>query len=515
MVVPDVRPDEAVAHLEFGMAVLVKSLRKFMRNVDGKEQMDFAECCTYIDRHWSDYFSDDNNGMFLRVTEISTAVWTYPIAIHRYIHYIEWLREVALRIRCPHLEYKITHKEINGRRLYSTVDEESSNDNATPEAPETSATRISLLLEQGKSYCRHKKWSKAIETFDLINEAGERSPEAVFYRALCYLRIGLLNIAEENAEEATILDGSHKEYFKLLVEVRIAMNKFKEALEACENGLQLDPIDEELLKLKEKCLTLVARNEPVKPYCYNELSLLEKAKIQCNLEKWSDAMILLNEEIFRESEQAEAYFYRALCRLRLNLLNLAYEDAERALMLSPNRPDYYARLAEISAALRDFGEAQFICETGLELDQTNEELLHLQTQIQGQSGLSIRKSGSSSVSELMEKGKALYEQTQWAEAEHAFSEVIVKDLKQAEAYFFRALCEIRLDLMDLARDSVEDAIRLVPDRLDYHLKLAEILFEMKKYAEALTTCKRGLELDNSNEELLQCKKSCLNEVGRK
>ena len=157
MVVPDVKPDEAAAHLEFGMGVLVKSLRKFMRNVDGKEQMDFAECCTYIDRHWSDYYSEENNGIFLRATEISTAVWTYPIAIHRYIHYVEWLREVALRITCPHLEYKITHKEINGRRLYSTMDEESSNDNRRPEAPETSATRVSLLLEQGKSYCRHKQ----------------------------------------------------------------------------------------------------------------------------------------------------------------------------------------------------------------------------------------------------------------------------------------------------------------------------------------------------------------------
>lgn len=74
-------------------------------------------------------------------------------------------------------------------------------------------------------------------------------------------------------------------------------------------------------------------------------------------------------------------------------------------------------------------------------------------------------------------------------------EIIIKSFVDDFAYWALAQVYKELSLYDLAKDSIELAIKLNPDSLDYLGELVEVQLELKNYEEALETAEQILSLN--------------------
>lgn len=93
------------------------------------------------------------------------------------------------------------------------------------------------------------------------------------------------------------------------------------------------------------------------------MELVEAAKKLILSKNYPEALKLLNKEIARNSENPDAWYYKAIISLRLKNYDNAHEFLEHAIALK-NRPEYYKLMGvahmeiyEIENAIADFQKA--------------------------------------------------------------------------------------------------------------------------------------------------------------
>ena len=120
---------------------------------------------------------------------------------------------------------------------------------------------ISNLLDIAKVCFEREEWKKAMALLDLLicNEDIhiDQRVDVCQLRALCKLRLSLFKEAEHDIETAMLMDPYRPELFVMLAEAQIGREKFDLALMSCEEGLNLDPANQQLVKLREMCLAHV------------------------------------------------------------------------------------------------------------------------------------------------------------------------------------------------------------------------------------------------------------------
>ena len=82
--------------------------------------------------------------------------------------------------------------------------------------------------------------------------------------------------------------------------------------------------------------------------------------------------------------------------------------------------------------------------------------------------------------ELKEKGNQFFKTGNFTEALIHYSKAIKLDNKQGALYLNRALCELKLDRLEYARQDAEDAMDLDPNNVKAHRVLSEILMKLER-----------------------------------
>jgi uncharacterized protein len=106
-------------------------------------------------------------------------------------------------------------------------------------------------------------------------------------------------------------------------------------------------------------------------------------------------------------------------------------------------------------------------------------------------------------------GNDYFKKGQFTEAMVAYSKAIAIDSKQSVLYSNRALCELKLEKYELAREDAEDAIALEGNNVKYYRILTECLWNLSLYQETEASCDQGLKLDPYDETLLLRKRNSL------
>jgi len=180
---------------------------------------------------------------------------------------MESLAKVATAIGQPDLNQKIlqsiTIKDGNSQVNVANVKED----------------WVSLRQEGNKHY-KEERWEEAISYFTRAIHLNQG--EAVLYsnRALCELRLSKFDLAREDIEDAIQLDPKNVKYYRILSEVLLRMKIHEESLEACLQGLTINPRDEVLILRERDCRALIASDQtdknPVLGKYFVEASLTEK-----------------------------------------------------------------------------------------------------------------------------------------------------------------------------------------------------------------------------------------------
>jgi TPR repeat protein len=117
--------------------------------------------------------------------------------------------------------------------------------------------------------------------------------------------------------------------------------------------------------------------------------------------------------------------------------------------------------------------------------------------------------------EMKEKGNEHFKIGNFTEALIFYTKAIKLDNKQASLYSNRALCELKLEKFELARQDSEDAIDLEPNNVKYYRILSEALMKLELYEESIQICELGLKIDSYEETLLLRKRDLNSRIEQK
>ncbi|GMH36373.1 hypothetical protein BSKO_04241 [Bryopsis sp. KO-2023] len=113
--------------------------------------------------------------------------------------------------------------------------------------------------EKGNEHFRAKEYDAAIESYTLAINLNPGKAPLHANRAAAYLKIKKYEFAETDSMHALSYDKTYIKGWLRRAFARFELKKHKEALEDVDAGLALDPTCKELLDLREKCRTVLAK----------------------------------------------------------------------------------------------------------------------------------------------------------------------------------------------------------------------------------------------------------------
>jgi TPR repeat protein len=149
------------------------------------------------------------------------------------------------------------------------------------------------------------------------------------------------------------------------------------------------------------------------------------------------------------------------------------------------------------------------------LIDANELKNQIETIINDQQPSEVLQNRSGEWYEIKEKGNEHFKIGNFTEALIFYTKAIKLDNKQASLYSNRALCELKLEKFELARQDAEDAIDLEPNNVKYYRILSEALMKLELYDESIKICELGLKIDSYEETLLLRKRDLLSRIMQK
>ncbi|GMF28234.1 unnamed protein product [Phytophthora lilii] len=133
----------------------------------------------------------------------------------------------------------------------------------------------------GNDYFKEKNYTEAIEAYSQGLEVAPNKAVLLGNRALCFLRLKGFERAREDAEDALDADNYENiKYYRLLSEAMMGMKDYDEAKEICDQGLELDPKDETLVKRRRIADAMIAKEKEEHELEKKRLEQEERAKVE-------------------------------------------------------------------------------------------------------------------------------------------------------------------------------------------------------------------------------------------
>lgn len=105
---------------------------------------------------------------------------------------------------------------------------------------------------------------------------------------------------------------------------------------------------------------------------------------------------------------------------------------------------------------------------------------------------------SRTAEECYADGMESYEDSSFNNALKQFSCAVEKNNSDANSYYFKALCEIRLKMSKEAMISLQNALRIDSSNTNYFIERGKLKVVLGDYNSAIEDCNHALILDNSN-----------------
>nr|ABK24283.1 unknown [Picea sitchensis] len=116
--------------------------------------------------------------------------------------------------------------------------------------------------------------------------------------------------------------------------------------------------------------------------------------------------------------------------------------------------------------------------------------------------------------EEREKGNEFFKQQQYPEAIRHYSEALRRNPKDARVYSNRAACYTKLGALPEGLKDANKCIELDPSFTKGYSRKAAVQFFMKEYDKAMETYQEGLKHDETNQELLEGVRRCVDQINK-
>ena len=310
-----------------------------------------------------------------------------------------------------------------------------------------------MLVGCGKDQKKEEKSNNSsgfpeVDRISRLIEKRPEDPQLYFQRAEAYYNNGLYDLSTKDAQYAIELDSSRWEYHHLLADALLDNAQSKEALNALEYYLQINP-----------------KRVP---------SWLKLTEFQYILRQYDEALRSINEIVQLDPQEAEAYFM---------LGKVLQEQGEKDEALNA-----YQTAVEMDSGLAD---AWLSLGNLLIQDGNPKALRYLDN------GLAVNP-GNTAL--MQSKGYALQQLGRMQEAVQVFDRIISNDPQNAEAQFNKGVVLLKIDSLEKAEESFKIAQKLEPANHLFYLNRGFTLEQMGNYTEALIQYEQANRLSNGKDE---------------
>ncbi len=231
---------------------------------------------------------------------------------------------------------------------------------------------------------------------------------------------------------------------------------------------------------------------------------------------FSCANLLFEEGKYKEADQTllsspvaktnhkTFYLLGEICIAEDNI-NEAINNFSKACKLNPRNPLYYYSLATAYSVNGFMKEAEENYHNAVKLSPNNLfyaytlALVYYQTKQISKAKEkieSILKINSENINALVLKARILTDENNVVEAEQILKEVLKKEPKNDEALYIRSQVFKKLGWWEKAIESIDLAIKIIPESTEYVSEAVIFNIEAKRFSEAEKLCKRLIELND-------------------
>lgn len=287
-----------------------------------------------------------------------------------------------------------------------------------------------------------------VDRITRLIEKRPEDPQLHYQRAEAYYNNGLYDLSAKDAHYAIELDSTRWEYHHLLADALLDNARSKEALNALQYYLEINP-----------------KRIP---------TWLKLAEFQFILRQYDEAMRSINEIVQMDPQEAEAYFM---------LGKILEEQGKKDEALNA-----YQTAVEMDSGLAD----AWLSLGNLLIREGNPQALRYLD-----NGLAVNP-GNTAL--MQSRGYALQELGRMQEAINAFDRIITRDPQNAEAQFNKGVVYLKIDSLEKAEESFKIAQELEPANHLFYLNRGFTLEQMGDYTEALIQYEQANRLSNGKDE---------------
>lgn len=347
-------------------------------------------------------------------------------------------------------------------------------------ASNASPSQVTDLLRRGMKFQEKGKFANALKAFDDAIAADPGNPEAYCRRGDVFADQGMPDLALANYERAIALAPGSPDPYDLRGIVLAQSGRIAEALPSFERALTLDP--RHLNALYNRAFALKA------------------------LDRLEEALRAYDQVIEAEPGLASAHHDRGHTLAELGRHRDALASFDQAIRLNPQDANVHCNRATALEKLGDLDAAIHACRHALHIDGHHAGAL-------GNLASMLAKQGErEEASELYRRvtrqqpddretwsalGAILEQQRKFDEAGRCYQEILKRDLNNVGAIDGLGRCLENLDQPIEALACYDHWILIAPDEALAHYRRGVRLRLLGRYAEALSSFDRVLELDAS------------------
>lgn len=372
------------------------------------------------------------------------------------------------------------------------------------------------LSKEGKKYpilyynssiilFRKGKYEKALNQVNIAIKLKPKYKKAKLFKGEILNYINRYDESLKCYDEILKEDKVNKEALEGKIESLINLDQEHEALNLINNSLESNENDEKILELKVNAFfnlqeyekSLEYANEILLKHKKNKGALFTKIVILTNLEKDKEVLKFLNEYkslIVDDIEKSIYYYLKGfLCK------NIDKEESlnafNKSLVLNPNKIFILRRKIAILDELNKKDELIKCVKKNLEL--INEKL----------------KLNPHDTNALLYKVMMYIYLEEFDKANSLLNSIKV-DSTNKYSLNYKGYLLRKLGRFDEAIESIDQALEILPNSVDYLWSKAYVLDKMDKFNEALNFYDKALELSPNNKELEEDKEKLLKRINK-
>ncbi|MFP4697728.1 MAG: tetratricopeptide repeat protein [Eubacteriales bacterium] len=388
-------------------------------------------------------------------------------------------------------------------------------------------------------------------------------PEINYLKGFILQKKGQNKEAIKYYEKAISLDSNNVKYYEDNARALLKVNRYKDTVECCDNGLNTKPKKPLLFKYKaealyelkkyeeslencDKCLNL--NKNLIEPYIikmkvYNAINdykttlktyekadklgyntpelFIEKGNALRNLKKYEEAIKNYNIALEMDNNNYCIYLKKALCHYEVGQYVKAIELIEKSLEINPNIEQAYYYKALCLKELSNEKEMLSAINTGIRLKGN---ILHKFYYLKGKH-LENKNNYSKALKNYRKAieiepenttyqydiGMILKQLNKLEESKNYLNKAIEVETNKLDALIGKSHSLFCLGKLEESLELIDKACKLDPNNLIANQHKALCLYQLEKIEEAEVFCDKGLEKFPDNEQLILLKTNILYE----